>query len=320
MSSSSEWDDSSEEYYYPSKAEKTSTVTTKPLNAREKFIQKIQSLHKQVITEEPKTTYNKTCTYCGMDITAVDECPCANEFQMWIEGRSMKPWTEPNKMSWKELTNALTNEKMPDLESISEECDDCGEVHLESEYYEVNETSESIESSESTETSECWSEFEWPDVDIKPKMSDSIDVLTIKLGNLNTNYNSLVMERECLITQLQNCEECLESVENERRLVENEINYVDQNITKIIVAGLDEFSQAIQILLGTEEYYDINDLISKYAVKGGSPDSIKAEIIIDAKLYKKQQLMMDDTIEPTPKNKDGLPRLHDSYISDSYTI
>jgi hypothetical protein len=248
-----------------------------------------------------------------------NDCSCGAEFQMWIEARSMKPYPEPNEMSWQQLTNALTTEKMPDLESISEECDDCGEVHVESEDFEVIETSESTESSESG-----WSEIEWPDMnDIPdtPNMVDSMDALTTKLGNLTTHYNSLVMERECLITQLQNCEDCLETVQEERSMVEAEINSVDQTaITELIVAELDEFSQAIQILLGTDEYYDINDLIGKYAVNGGSPDSIKAEIIIDAKLYKKQQLMMYDNIEPTPKNKDGLPRLHDSYISDSYTI
>jgi len=318
--SDSDWDESSEEYFFPINNAQESVIE-KPLNAREKFIRRIQNLQfkPEILSEDeiekPSKSasdllkeYERTCPYCGNKGWATTNCSCGSEFQVWVENKIMDEKVEPYQMSWSQLTMALSPEtrEITETESVSSdssevECDDCGEFH--------------------SSTEEGWSEIEWPVIDtiVDEIDEDRVNSLKTSLKSVVTNYNALVTERECLITQLQQCEERLEHVQEKKACLEREISSLS-TITGELLADLDDFSQAIQILLNTGEYYDINDLIGQYASNGETPSDIKKKIVIDAKLLKKQIFMDGADMEPLPKNADGLPRLHDSYITDSYKI
>ncbi len=140
-----------------------------------------------------------------------------------------------------------------------------------------------------------------------------------KLPKLEDEYNLLIAERECLSNQLQACEDKIEEIKNEKQTIYDKIDNSD-NITSELLASLDEFSQATQMLLNLSEFYDIDDLISSYAKRFTNPEQIKNNIILDAKLHKKRMLLGNSNLNLISKNKDGLPKLYDSYITDSYKL
>jgi hypothetical protein len=327
MSSDSDWDDSSEEYFYPTTTHEQEIIPEKPLNAREKFIQRIQNLQKKpliVFDEEELPSksaadlldeYKHDCQHCGVSLWGNADCSCGAEFQAWVENKTMVKMTmEPTQMSWKQLTDTL---QLKQSEQTEQSIDNNSSEEYNLGGFEASEDGSS--------EANGWSEIEWPDLDVQcvaeTPQNDTTVLLQNELNILVANSNALIAERECLIAQLQQCEERLEDVQEQQKDIKDEIASFGQTaLTNELLAGLDEFSQAIQILLSTEEYYDINDLIGQYAVGGDSPDDIKKDIIIDAKLYKKTVLMGETNMEPLPKNKDGLPYLHDTYLTDSYRV
>jgi hypothetical protein len=95
---------------------------------------------------------------------------------------------------------------------------------------------------------------------------------------LDKQIQLLIEERDCLINQLQMCEDRIEDLQFQRKLHSNTV------VTEL-VDSLDEFSRAVQILLSTGEYCDVNDLIGSYANTSvnNSPNTIRKQIIDAAK-------------------------------------
>jgi len=368
--SDNEWDETSSDEYFTPKKE------IRPvLNAKQKFIERIQNLHSKVM-QMPEFLENKNilesnepideitsksakelldeyyCKSCGIK----ERCDCdnytpikmpsftpnplfqegklADEFQLWMEnkGNIFEPSFEhtfkstslafnlyPEQhqptgtagMTWAQLANALTPERL-----LFEERSESSDVEiLDNEYDTVVYSTPYYEHVEQEEIEE----HEEIEEQIVEQVEDDVENLQIKLANLDQNYNLLIMERECLINQLQACEDKIEEIQTEQQQIADLLED-KSNVANELLASLDEFSQAIQILLNASEFYDIEDLITSYSTKGKTPDDIKSEIILDAKLHKKRMLLGETNLNPTPKNEDGLPRLHDSYISDSYHL
>lgn len=247
--------------------------------------------------------------------------------------------TEPSRMSWQQLAKVIPPQRIVDLD----EEDESGESQ-ESQ----DDTRDSQESQdyapESDDDSSTVREYDVPAIQEFNHSSDEDEKLQSGSDHNNLmndiqelresraireeNYDALVKEREFLIEQLQACEDRIEEVEMEINDIDEEIERLDQEYNETVVAEeliaeLDEFSQAVQILLNASEFYDIKDLISAYARDGASNEDIKRQVILDAKLTKKQQLLGSvntRALNPKPRNSDGLPNLHDSYLIDSYTV
>jgi len=329
--SDDEWDESSSEEVYVQ-------------SAKDRFIKRITSLHQKVVPFEPVSKTDETpeeefiekpsksadqllseyfCKFCGFKGICPkngtpSECACGgllnNDFQVWVENKALsslfgfpslfteKPLEqyvnqEPSEMSWQQLTNALSPQLVFDDEKPTMEDIEVDEKSVDSDgEYEIV-----------PDTCEC---------------PDDISELKERLACLEENHNSLIAEREYLIQQLQACEDRIEELHEEQADVMEELEEQcaagENAIAEELVSCLDEFSQAVQVLLDNSEYYDISDLIRSYTKDGNTPGTIKKEIILDAKLHKKRVLLGDTKKKYIPKNEDGLPRLHDSYITDSY--
>ena len=155
------------------------------------------------------------------------------------------------------------------------------------------------------------------------------------------------VEKESLVEQLKACKKRIEELgdeydstmvaielakeEQSRHIAEldelssfkERMKREDELITEIR-QYMDDFSQAVQILLNSGKYCDFNHLIRAH-VKDGVyiGDSVKSSIIREAKVLKRDELYA--TMETTncslcPRNEDGMPNLHDQYITDSYNI
>lgn len=257
------------------------------------------------------------------------------EFRMWIENKIISNEvqsekfdnqetgitlvqyieSEPSRMSWQQLAKVIPPQRIVNDESSLLTTDD-----------------------ESDNDSSVARDYEVPDIQecnddffkgkAEPLQANDIQELKELLASHEKNLESLIAEREFLIEQLQACEDRIEEIEIEIRDLDVEIERLNQEYNNTVVADeliseLDEFSQAVQILLNASEFYDIKDLISAYARDGATNDDIKRQVILDAKLTKKQQLLGSvntRAVNPKPRNPDGLPNLHDSYLIDSYTL
>lgn len=244
--------------------------------------------------------------------------------------------TEPSRMSWQQLAKVIPPQRIIEDDSsvLSTSEDESGESNEYPEDY--------PQDNDAPDDSSTVREYEVPNAE-SPDISDDeplqeednhrnlmndIQELKETLEVREDNRESLVAEREFLIEQLQACEDRIEEVEMEIRDIEEEITRLDQEyndtvVAEELIAELDEFSQAVQILLNASEFYDIKDLISAYARDGASLEDIKRQVILDAKITKKQQLLGNvntRALNPKPLNPDGLPKLHDSYMIDSYAL
>lgn len=302
-------------------------------SAKQKFLKHINRLNNDTKSAtDLLNEYYGECVACGQ-LNYGSECSCGHvdhcsspnfstsqlndEFQMWVENKMIYESgatqssdvfnglenvgftlaqyveTEPSRMSWQQLAKVV-----PPCSNPSEQ--------------ESDEESYSVEDIMSN------------DEPIAEYGLDEIQTLQNDLDQLNRNYDDLVAEREFLIEQLQACEDRIDEINQEKQEIENEIDrlnrYNETVVAEQLISKLDEFSQAVQILLHASEFYDIKDLISAYARDGASLDEIKRQVILDAKLTKKQQLLSNVVVTPKPKNPDGLPNLHDSYLVDSYDI
>ena len=168
--------------------------------------------------------------------------------------------------------------------------------------------------------------------------------LNAELKKIEENKNVLLVEKESLVAQLKACKKRIEElgVDHDSTTVAIELTKGEQaqhiaELDKLssrkereneliaeIRQYMDEFSQAVQILLNYGKYWDFEQLIRAH-VKDGVyiGDSVKSSIIREAKILKRDALYA--TMETTncslcPKNEDGLPNLYDQYITDSYNI
>lgn len=305
-------------------------------SAKDRFLKRITEMHQKIVNpvnnevEECVKTQSKSaeqllneyyCKYCGFKGTLLEdgtsrECSCggewvSTEFQMWVENKALnfdvfnfatplfveEPNVnkKPSEMSWQQLTNALSPQLVFDDEKPTE--------------------TEEISSVESSVDS---------DGEYEIVTNEELSELKKSLTKLEENHTCLIAEREYLIQQLQACEDRIEDIVEEKAVLVQEIEEQcaagENAIATELLSCLDEFSQAVQILLDGSEFYDIDDLIRSYTRDGATPETIKKEIIFDAKLHKKRMLMGDSTETYLPKTEDGLPRLHDSYITDSFAV
>lgn len=217
---------------------------------------------------------------------------------------------------------------------------------------------DSIPSLESFSDEFSEEELEWPDLEETNTKQHDQSIMNVRnqalklekdVEDVITNTNILVVEREALMAQLSMCEKRLAVLEEskdellkelaivqaeEKELVyQKDLAYVaekrkafEDNIIAELAIDLDDFSQAVQILLCANKYCDFPDLIRThihdmddvYIIK-----EIKREIIAEAKQYKHYELMNSVKLTDAylaPTTEDGLPELHDSYITDSYNI
>lgn len=349
--SDSDWDETSEEIpNYLSAKEKFVQHMTRLTN----YVEKPESatdLLNELLTK---------CASCGQKRLTNSECVCGdflkntnNEFRTWIEnkmitgdydksseklfdGMTLAQYvdTEPARMSWQQLAKVIPPQKI--IPEYS--CDDSEEYNelqtnnpeeppeKNSEYdsssYEIEYTKDVEDYPGSTEDEPIQTN------DASCNLINDIEELKESLYIKQENRDALISEREFLIEQLQACEDRIEEVEIEINDIENELDKLDQEyneniVTDELIAELDEFSQAVQILLNASQFYDINDLICAYAKGNATIDDIKRQVILDAKLIKKQQLLQNvnmNVVIPKPRNADGLPNLHDTYLIDSYSF
>lgn len=171
--------------------------------------------------------------------------------------------------------------------------------------------------------------------------------LQAEMKKIEENKNVLVVEKENLSNQLKACkkriadltkeqDDTLHAIEiakeeqakhiaeldelnmhNERKKRENDV------ITEIRRV-MDDFSQAVQILLNSGKYCDLDQLIRAH-IKNNIyvTDEVKRSIITEARYLKRDQLYASLEVENcylAPKHEDGLPNLFDQYITDSYDI
>ncbi len=297
----------SEEYFYPS-------------NLRQKFIDRLK--HRLIFTKEPSVEhssespvsksadeliaeYTRNCRFCGFSGIVGTQCSCGGEPLQWTDSavfsRFLTHTNTPDhifdlpekskvaEMSWTELRNALS--------TFSAEKSDAN----------VNPDFSDKDDDDTDKTAELSDDEGWPEIDT-PLFEEQ------SLSRLAFNYNALVNERDMLISQLQQCEERLDHVQAQKQQLEDALEEKGAAIVNELILHLDDFSQAVQILL--VDYCDIEDLFNTYSQTYQSIEEIKHAIIVDAKLRKKQQMMINPT--HLPKNHDGLPNLYDRYITDSY--
>lgn len=171
--------------------------------------------------------------------------------------------------------------------------------------------------------------------------------LQAELKKIEENKNLLVAEKENLSNQLEACKKRIADLTKEqddtlhaieiakdeqaKHIAElDELHMHDERIKREndviteIRRVMDDFSQAVQILLNSGKYYDFDQLIRAH-IKNNIyvTDEIKRSIINEALYLKRDQLYALLEVENcylSPKNEDGLPNLFDQYITDSYDI
>jgi hypothetical protein len=171
--------------------------------------------------------------------------------------------------------------------------------------------------------------------------------LEAELQKIEENKNVLIVEKENLASQLKACKKRIKELEKEhedtsdkieeaRAEQEAHISEMDKmhsmterkkrenQMVDDIKNYLDDFSQAVQILLSSGKYCDFEQLIHAH-VKDGMyvQNEVRNSIIKEAKIMKRDQLystLEADNCYLSPKNEDQLPNLYDQYVTDSYMI
>ena len=213
------------------------------------------------------------------------------------------------------------------------------------------------------DTNENWPEWPesdtWPSaIDNEEEELDPMDIkgnniakrlagLQAELKKIEENKNVLVAEKENLSNQLEACKKRIADLTKEqddtlhaieiakdeqaKHIAElDELHMHDERIKREndviteIRRVMDDFSQAVQILLNSGKYYDFDQLIRAH-IKNNIyvTDEIKRSIINEALYLKRDQLYALLEVENcylSPKNEDGFPNLFDQYITDSYDI
>jgi hypothetical protein len=204
-------------------------------------------------------------------------------------------------------------------------------------------------------TDEPESESESEDDNVKPNPMDmkgnriakKLAGLQAELRKIEENRNVLIVEKENLMSQLKACKKRVNELDGEVESTLEEIEIANEEQTAHIEEMdelhslkerkkrenemiseikhyVDDFSQAIQILLSSGKYCDIEYLIRSHLKDAVYlTDDVKESIIREAKVFKRDQLyatLEADNCYIAPKNEDGLPNLFDQYITDSYNI
>ena len=171
--------------------------------------------------------------------------------------------------------------------------------------------------------------------------------LQAELKKIEENKNVLVVEKENLSNQLKACKKRIADLVQEqtntlqaieiakeeqmKHIAEmdalhmyNERKKREDDVINEIRRVMDDFSQAVQILLNSGKYCDLDQLIRVH-IKNSVylTDEVKRSIITEARYLKRDRLYASlevDNCYLAPKNEDGLPNLFDQYITDSYDI
>ncbi len=171
--------------------------------------------------------------------------------------------------------------------------------------------------------------------------------LQAEMKKIEENKNVLVVEKDNLSNQLKACKKRIAELNKEqddtlhaieiakeeqaKHIAEldelhmhNERKKREDDVITEIRRDMDDFSQAVQILLNSGKYCDLDQLIRAH-IKNNLyvTDEVKRSIITEARYLKRDQLYASLEVENcylAPKNEDGLPNLFDQYITDSYYI